>query len=150
MQKGLNKKQKSKELETKKLKLLIQNINMHIKSKDSSNKVLEFVNLPRYWVQGQYKKQTKLFNLSLRCCCSVVKLCPTLCDSVDCFTPGNGACIPQWIYEPCCAEPPKTNGHSEEFWQNVVHWRMKWEPTPVFLPRKPHGQYLYISETKEK
>ena len=95
VQKGLNKKQKSKELEMKKLKLLIQDINMHIKSKDSSHKVLEFVNLPRYQVQGQYKKQTKLFNLSLHCCCSVVKLCPTLCDSVDCFTPGNGACIPQ-------------------------------------------------------
>ena len=29
---------------------------------------------------------------------------------------GKGACITQWIYEPCCAGTPKT-GHSEEFWQ---------------------------------
>ena len=55
----MNKKQKSKELKMKKLKLLIQDINMHIKSKESSNKVLELVNLPRYWVQGQYKKTNK-------------------------------------------------------------------------------------------
>ena len=28
-----------------------------------------------------------------------------------------------------------------EFWQNVVHWRRKWQTTPVFLPREPHKQY---------
>lgn len=54
----MNKKQKSKELKMKKLKLLIQDINMHIKYKEFSNKVLELVNLPEYCVQGQYKKQT--------------------------------------------------------------------------------------------
>ena len=36
---------------------------------------------------------------------------------------------------------PRQTGHNEEFWQNVVHWRRKWQPTPVFLPREPHGQY---------
>ena len=25
--------------------------------------------------------------------------------------------------------------------QNVVHWRRKWQTTPVFLPQKPHQQY---------
>lgn len=29
---------------------------MHMKSKEFSNEVLELVNLPKYWVQGQYKK----------------------------------------------------------------------------------------------
>ena len=32
-------------------------------------------------------------------------------------------------------------GHSKEFWQNAVHWRRKWQPTPVFLPWEPHGRY---------
>ena len=28
--------------------------------------------------------------------------------------------------------------HSKEFWQNMVHWRRKWQTTPVFLPQEPH------------
>ena len=36
---------------------------------------------------------------------------------------------------------PGWTGHSEEFWQNVVHRRRKWQPTPVFLPQEPHEQY---------
>ena len=40
-----------------------------------------------------------------------------------------------------CAMPCRATqdrwGHSEEFWQNVVHWRKKWQPTPVFLPGEP-------------
>ena len=32
-------------------------------------------------------------------------------------------------------------GHSEEFWQNMVNWRRKWQPTLVFLPEEPYGQY---------
>ena len=31
-------------------------------------------------------------------------------------------------------------GHSEEFWQNVVHWRRKWQTTSVFLPWESHKQ----------
>ena len=33
---------------------------------------------------------------------------------------------------------PRWMGHSEEFWQNVVHWRRKWQPAPVFLPEEPY------------
>ena len=33
---------------------------------------------------------------------------------------------------------PRQTGHSEEFWQNVVHWRREWL---VFLLREPHEQY---------
>ena len=36
---------------------------------------------------------------------------------------------------------PRWTDHSEEFWQNMVHWRREWQPTPVFLPGKPHKQY---------
>ena len=36
---------------------------------------------------------------------------------------------------------PRQTGHTEEFWQNMVHWRRKWQPKPVFLSGKPHEQY---------
>ena len=32
-------------------------------------------------------------------------------------------------------------GHSEELWQNMVHWRRKWQPIPVFLPQESPEQY---------
>ena len=32
-------------------------------------------------------------------------------------------------------------GHSEELWQNTVHWRRKWQPIPIFLPRESPEQY---------
>ena len=32
-------------------------------------------------------------------------------------------------------------GHSEELCQNIVHWRRKWQTTPVFLLQEPHEQY---------
>ena len=28
-----------------------------------------------------------------------------------------------------------------EFWQNVIHWRSKWQTTPVYLPLEPHEHY---------
>ena len=31
--------------------------------------------------------------------------------------------------------------HGGEFLQNVVHWRMEWQTTSVFLPLEPHEQY---------
>ena len=34
---------------------------------------------------------------------------------------------------------PRWMGHSEEFWQNVVHRRRRWQPAPVLLP-EPHEQ----------
>ena len=36
---------------------------------------------------------------------------------------------------------PRQIGHSGEFWQNMVCWRRKWQPTPVLLPWEPHEQY---------
>ena len=29
---------------------------------------------------------------------------------------------------------------SKDPWVGKVPWRRKWQPTPVFLPGKPHGQ----------
>ena len=36
--------------------------------------------------------------------------------------------------------------HSEEFWQNEVHWKRKWQPTPVFMPQEPHEHYENAKE----
>ena len=35
----------------------------------------------------------------------------------------------------CSAEGPRFNR-----WLRKIPWRRKWQPTPVFLPRKSHGQ----------
>ena len=42
---------------------------------------------------------------------------------------------------PCGATQDKT-GHSREFWQNMIHWRRKWQTTPVYLPWKPHELFM--------
>ena len=31
--------------------------------------------------------------------------------------------------------------HGGEVWQNVFHWRSKWQTSSVFLPWEPHEQY---------
>jgi len=36
---------------------------------------------------------------------------------------------------------PRRMDSSEEFWQNVIHWRREWQITPVFLLWEPHEQY---------
>ena len=36
---------------------------------------------------------------------------------------------------------PRQTNNSEEFWQNMVHWSNKWQPTPVFLSAELHRQY---------
>ena len=36
----------------------------------------------------------------------------------------KGACITQWSYEHAIMQGHQRQmGHSEEFWQNMVHWR---------------------------
>ena len=36
---------------------------------------------------------------------------------------------------------PGQTGHSEELQLNVVHWRRRWPPIPVFLLQEHHEQY---------
>ena len=36
---------------------------------------------------------------------------------------------------------PRWMDHGEEFWQNMVHWRMEWQTTSAFLPWEPYEQY---------
>ena len=32
-----------------------------------------------------------------------------------------------------------------DLWVGKIPWRRKWQPTPVFLPRKSHGQRTWQS-----
>ena len=40
--------------------------------------------------------------------------------------------------------PPANAGDSGDIapnpWVGKIPWRRKWQPTPIFLPRKSHGQ----------
>ena len=38
-------------------------------------------------------------------------------------------------------------GHSFDPWVGKISWRRKWQPTPVFLPGKSHGQRSLASYT---
>ena len=49
------------------------------------------------------------------------------------------ACVTQWSY--AMHGHSRWMYHTEEFWQNVVHLRKKWQTTPVFLPEEAHEQY---------
>ena len=63
------------------------------------------------------------------CCCSVAKSCLTLCDPMDCSTPG----FPVLYYHP-------------EFAQIHVHW-VAVQPSHLLLPPSPPALnfYLYIA-----
>ena len=40
-------------------------------------------------------------------------------------------------------KPPANAGdmrHEFDPWVGKIPWRRKWQPTPIFLPGKPHGQ----------
>ena len=41
-----------------------------------------------FWVEPAFVKRINEIQLCTVCCCSVAKLCLTLCDAVDCSTPG--------------------------------------------------------------
>ena len=50
---------------------------------------------------------------------------------------GEGTCVTQWAYEPCCAGPPKTDGSLWRVLTKCGPPRRKWQITPVFLLREP-------------
>ena len=43
---------------------------------------------------------------------------------------------------------PRQMGHSEEFWKNVAHRRMRQKPTLVCLPGECYGLYQFSSVTQ--
>ena len=55
-------------------------------------------------------------------------------------------CVLSLGQEDCLEEGMPTNSsilvwNPREFWQNVVHWRRKWQTTSALLPWEPHEQY---------
>ena len=52
-----------------------------------------------------------IHQMSVHCCCSIAKLCPTLCDPMDCSTPDSSVlhCLPEWRHA-----------------HNHVHWMNQW------------------------
>jgi len=46
--------------------------------------------------------------------------------------------LPQWLrrYRTC----RRHKSHEFDPWVRKTPWRRKWQPTPVFLPEKSHGQ----------
>ena len=61
------------------------------------------------------------------------------CPLQDIFTPGGGPL--RWL---SCKESTCQCGRHRRLrfdpWVRKVPWRGKWQPTPVFLPGKSHGQ----------
>ena len=89
------------------------------------------------------------------CCCLVAKLCPTLCNPMDCSPPGffvheiSQARILEWVaisYSRGFSQPKDRNGVScssltlQADSLLLNHWRRERQPTAVFLPGKSHGQ----------
>ena len=91
------------------------------------------------------------------CCCSVVQSCPTLCNAMDCSTPGPPVphhlpklaqvhvhCISEAIQpsHPMMPTSPCLQCRRPKFdlWIGKIPWRRKWLPTPAFVPGEFHGQ----------
>ena len=67
-------------------------------------------------------------------CCSVAKLCLTLCNPMGCSTPGfPGSHMVKNL--PAMQERPRFDPCIRK-----IPWRREWLPTPVFLPGAFHGQ----------
>ena len=64
-----------------------------------------------------------------------IQLCP---PSWPCSSEGSSTT--QWSYDPFYQELPKTEDHSEEFWQNVVHWSGEWQPLQHSCCENPMGR----------
>ena len=66
------------------------------------------------------------------CVCVWVRVCVCVCVCVDAFWGFPGASVLKRI---CQCRTCRFNP-----WVRKIPWRRKWQPTPVFLPGKSHGQ----------
>ena len=107
-----------------------------------------------------------LFLHFLNCCCSVPKLCLSLCDLVDCSMPGfcpslspevcwNSGLLSRWCHPTVSSSallkfwllfrihlPTRRYGFHP--WVRKIPWRRKCQPTSVLLPVKSHGQKILV------
>ena len=80
----------------------------------------------------------------------IAQLCPTPRDPMDCSPPGSSvhgtfqARVPEWgaiaFSRVSCYVVYLHKRIRFDSWVNKFPWRRSWHPTPVFLPRKSHGQ----------
>ena len=59
----------------------------------------------------------------------VAQSCPTLCDPMDCSLPGSTV-----------HGIAKSQIQPSDFTFTFMHWRRKWQRTPLFLPGESQGQ----------
>ena len=53
--------------------------------------------------------------------------------------------LPRWLFGKEFACQYRTHKRNRFVpWGGKVHWMRKWQPTPVFLPRKSHGQRNWV------
>ena len=96
---------------------------------------------------------------------SVAQLCPTLCDPVNCSTPGlpvhhqlleftqthvHQVDVPSShliLCHPLLLLPPRICRFNP--WVRKIPWRRKWHPIPVFLPGESHGQRSLVGHSPQ-
>ena len=99
-------------------------------------------------------------------CCSVTQLCPTLCHPMDCsmpsfpvlhYLPAEKAMAPHsstlawkspWTEEPGRLQSMGSLRVGHDWATSLslftfMHWRRKWQPTPVFLPGECQGRVAW-------
>ena len=55
-----------------------------------------------------------------------------------CYVLGTGYRLPKWLSGK--ESTYQYRRHRFNSWVRKIHWRRKWQPTPVLLPEKSHGQ----------
>ena len=55
---------------------------------NDNNAICSIMDATREYYTKQSRSERHIIWYHLRCCCSVTKSCPTLCDPMDCSTPG--------------------------------------------------------------
>ena len=74
------------------------------------------------------------------CCCSVAQLCPTLCNPMDCYTPGFYIhhCLPNLLICICCQSHPPTDISLSLDFNNMSFSPFPASHSPVLLWILPH------------
>ena len=73
--------------------------------------------------------------MKVKCGSEVAQSCPTLSDPMDCSPPGFSIHGLSSKESGC-----QCRRHRFNPWVGKIPWRRKWQPIPVFLPEKSHGQ----------
>ena len=90
--------------------------------------------------------ENRIIFLFLYCCCLNTKLCPSLCNPMDCNTLGSPVFhyLPQFGASQVAQERTfLPNARDKTYrlypWVGKITWRRAWKFTPVFLSGESHG-----------